>query len=1222
MQAPFVDPLSGIEQFSQALPLVDREAEMQLIRMLLNTAFYDLRHGPRALTMSGEVGVGKSRLLAEMYTEAQAQGFRVLEGRAYEMGGMFPYLPFIEILRPVIHSSTEEQLRNYIGLFAPLAREQFAPLAREQSAPLADEQDEATSSATTSANTVFSGKGRKLQEISLTGKPLLVALARLFPELPGLLHTTLEEEMLSPDQEKFRLLDAVATFIERIALEQPVLLSIDNLQWADSASLELTVYLTVRLHNSRVALVGATRPPQTSGGDWTGTDDPSIAFLPLPEFSPLARKQNRASASIAAAKTLSELVRHGLLLFLPVGSMNEESAAQHLHYLLPGTISSPIIQTLLSRAEGNPFFLEELVRMLTLNQQIIFRDGRWQATRAIETALPESITVAVGQRLQGVSDACREFLRIASLFGRTFPLDALIHVLHTTHDSLQPLLDEATGAALIAQTSPIENIWENDSDTFLAGEYLSALASANLMPTVYLFCQGIVQEVLRAEIPQQRRRLLHSSIGAALEAQYGKAAPAHAAELVRHYALSGEREATLRWSILAGEDAAQQQAHREAISHFRLALKLIEMGTQLQDGSVPSPAQLHFTIGDSWFKLGQLDSAAQSFQQTLDLLQQERAGETKEAVESASLVMAQANRQLSDVYRMQGKYEQARTHLQAARVALDIVLFSHPAWGAGNDNARGQEEKEGRDVPGVASMVGGMGVHEQADAIVARTQFAPWFAGRALPGSASVMNLQRISVRERILLLQAQGTLDLMHYHSEEAEAALWESHQLATEIGDRGSQAFALHFVGWIRGWGENIHLAIRLMKQANDLYIATADPFRAALGDQALGIIYTALGEMEEAKLYTARGLERARRYGVQYNLGWLYWNQGVLALFQGDWANSEDHFQQAMQEAVANQNVRLKPVVLQAQAELQFRRGNWPEAEQLFKSSIQAAAATEWYPGTLALYGHFLAVTGRRAAAREQLDLATSLPEPLGYAGDFFIPFLAEGYIHLGSHEQAATYTERIRKLRGFMYYGNSVDRILGVVATLASDWDAAEQSFEDGLALCRHANNQPEEAAILYEQARAILMQSGMQTEDRLQAQHLLERMYNLCNRARDIFTRYEMHRSVALVDTLQEGAKQLEQRNSKEPLPVVNKDVQVQDGLKTVPTGDYILRISLTRRELEVLRLVAEGHTDREVADALVISTRTVNRHLSNIFVKLDVPGRAAAVAYAIRLGMA
>jgi DNA-binding CsgD family transcriptional regulator len=64
-----------------------------------------------------------------------------------------------------------------------------------------------------------------------------------------------------------------------------------------------------------------------------------------------------------------------------------------------------------------------------------------------------------------------------------------------------------------------------------------------------------------------------------------------------------------------------------------------------------------------------------------------------------------------------------------------------------------------------------------------------------------------------------------------------------------------------------------------------------------------------------------------------------------------------------------------------------------------------------------------------------------------------------------------------------------------------------------------------------------------------------------------------------------------------------------------------LEQQLTKRELEVLRLVAEGYTDREVADILIISPRTANRHLSNIFMKLDVPGRAAAVAYAVRQGL-
>ena len=65
----------------------------------------------------------------------------------------------------------------------------------------------------------------------------------------------------------------------------------------------------------------------------------------------------------------------------------------------------------------------------------------------------------------------------------------------------------------------------------------------------------------------------------------------------------------------------------------------------------------------------------------------------------------------------------------------------------------------------------------------------------------------------------------------------------------------------------------------------------------------------------------------------------------------------------------------------------------------------------------------------------------------------------------------------------------------------------------------------------------------------------------------------------------------------------------------------MLDLHLTKRELEILRLVAEGHTDREVADILVISPRTVNRHLGNIYVKLDVPGRAAAVAFTIRQGL-
>jgi predicted ATPase/DNA-binding CsgD family transcriptional regulator len=1123
MQAPFIDPFSGLELLANPLPLVGRHSELQLICTLLDTVVLDRQVGARAVTISGEMGVGKSRLLAEMCVEARARGFRVLEGRAYEAGAMFPYLPFMEALRTVLRSSTTEQLRRYVGL--------------------EDEGMESLSSLST--------------PISLLGIPLVTALSSLFPELPSMLQVAVTSEVLSPDQVKFRLFEAIATLLERMAIDRPVLLCIDNLHWADSASLELTMYLTVRLHASHVALAGATRPPG-SFNRRMASHESTVS----------------ASANLAAARALGELMRQGLLLFIPPGPLDTNAMEDHLHALLPGSLSESLMQSLLARVGGNPFFLEELVRMLTLDGGLIFSHGVWQTTRVIGPQLPQGITFAVEQRLQGLSVTCRELLRVASLFGRTFPLQALVTVMETLVDteSIQSSLDEAVQAGLIA-VSPVlatfsdEYVSEHDTGYVMHSIYSSRIAS----PT-YTFCQGIVQEVLSNEVTTDRAKALHGAIGTALEVSYGETAEAHATELALHFVLSGEQDASLRWSLLAGENALRVQAHREVISHFRIALTLIDE-TCHPERSEASPAHLHFSIGESWFKLGELERALDAFQQALEKLRREQFTRGQHSSQNPFL-SARANRGMADVYRMQGKYELALAHLQAARKSLDV-------------NAGDFQQ-----------------TYSNLDQV-------PWISTRNLSVGTGVLNLEQMSVAERILLLQAQATLDILLSRGHEAEEAFWQSYQLATEISDRGSQAFALHFIGWIRGWGEHIHEAVRLQEQARDLYIAVGDPFRAALGDQGLGIIYQTLGEMEKARLYNLRGLELARRYGVRYVLGWLYWNQGVMALSHGDWSASESHLKQSMQEAQATDNARLKAVTLQAQAELSFRRGEWHTAEQQFKDAIQASINTEWYASIMALYGHFLAVTGRASAAQAQLDRAVALIEPVGYSGHFYIPFLAEAYLHLGANEQATMYIQRIQALHGFMYYGVSVDRILGEVAALEGNWSRAEQAFEDGLLLCQRAGNQPEQAAILYEQARMILVRSNNETPEKRHSS--LQEIHLLCNRAQELFLNYDMQRAANLVETLREGVRQLElhlDENSS------NRVIQ-----EHIAHPEYVLDLHLTKRELEVLMLVAEGHTDREVADILVISPRTVNRHLGNIYVKLDVPGRAAAVAYTIRQGL-
>lgn len=1150
MQAPFADPLSRLNALDKALPLIGRASEMQVIRLLLNTVALNLPPGARALMISGEMGVGKTRVLSELYTEARRSGFRVLEGRSYESSMKFPYFPFFDALRPVLRSSSLNQLRYYMGLSSDV------PVADVKQG-VAQHEDIA---------------------IPLIGMALIAALARLFPELPSMLNVTIMPEILSPDQEKFRFLDAVATLLERMAEEQPLLLGIDNLQWADSASLELTMYLTVRLHRSRVALVGSMRPQNIQHEQSEAGDDEMMT-----------------KASKAVIRTLGELMRQSLLLPLLVGPLDTQAASQYLHELLPGTLPQYIARTLLARAEGNPFFLEELVRTLTLNHQLVLREGEWRATKAIETELPGNITLAVRQRLQQLSSLCCELLRVAALFGRTFPLAALLKVQEDKQERvILPLIEEAKRAAIIANVPLADDDNWYDADDREEGRsavFIRPVTTAQLTSPTYMFCQGIVQEVLSAELELSTHlaRAFHRAIGAALEASYGPhMAAAHAAELARHYMLGGNKAVALRWNLLAGKNAAHMQAHREAIGHFRLALRLLEDGETSQ--LAPSSAGLHFTIGELWFKLGELEQATQAFHRSLELLRQ--TGAISGDVQEEALQLAQVNRLLGDVYRMQGRYDQALAHLQAARTALVVDT---------------QEERNAQIAQAVADV--------------------PWFPGRSFASDRGALTLKRVSTIERILLLQAQATLDILLFRKKEAETALWLSHQLATEIGDRGSQAFALHLVGWLRGWGVHIHEAIRLQEQAHQLYIAIGDPFRAVLGDQGLGIIYQALGETERAYLYTAQGFARARRYGVRYSLGWLHWNFGVIALTRADWSGSTSHLQEAMREAEASENARLKPIALQALAELSFRQGRWHEAETYFQESIRVAANTEWYASAMALYGHFLAVTGRRATAKVQLDRAAACLEPPGYGGDFYIPFLAEGYLHLEESEQATIYIERIRSLRGFMYYGNSVDRILGVVATLAGDWKMAERAFEDGVALCRRANNQPEEAAILYEWARTALLQSRNLPTQSGQQQQALRHVVSLCSQARTLFLQYTMQRAVDLVDTLQAGVQQLEQNKKTALLPQegqprqeVSGHIRLQ-GMSIAGQSEYHLDLNLTRREQEVLRLVAEGHTDREVAEILVISPRTVNRHLSNMYIKLDVPGRAGAVAFAIRQGL-
>jgi DNA-binding NarL/FixJ family response regulator len=1153
------------------LPLVGRENEMSLLRRALKSVTIPDTSGtaPRAVFVAGAAGVGKTRLLRGLADEAARQGVVVLWGGAYESGLLPPYLPFIEALRPYLRSLSTDELRLVFGLPAGGHGASGSLAAEESPQPRA---------------------GARRAALPNLG---LQCLARLFPQIAALLDPASMQDLLTSEQEKFGLLDGIAALLERITTGptpagrdagatagggasgavgaalpkgQPLLLCLDDLQWADSASLELVLYLTARLRSARLLLLGAFR------------SDALAATLD-------------ASANSALARAIAELSRQRLFTLLQLSPLSEGASSVLLESLLPGGIAPDLQQAILTRAEGNPFFIEELVRALQSSGQIIAEDGLWQRPRGARglsgalPVLPTSIQMTLSLRLEPLSQPCRQALACAALCGATFYPDVLAAATSTEPETLLDLLDEASAAGLIAP-----------AETDLPG-----------LPA-FRFTQRIARELLAGQVKSSRRKL-HAALAEALQARSRtrEAAARNAAEIAHHYTQAGRIAEAIHWTVLAGDVAAGRHAQREAIGHYRSALSLLENapdttrsavfqtanraeGEPLPQSSIRqqdagateaplpfyTPGLLHWRLGESWFRLGEFQPALKSFQAALDEYRQ--SGD--------ALSLARLNRLVSDAYRQSGQYDLAFSYLFAAQEAL--AQATPPANEFAAEGLR----------PGGEALSG-------------------HFNGRIAPEA------------EQILLHQSRALLLLVAGQGPEAEEALRESQRLAVRVGDRSGQATALHLLGWIKGWSEHITQAIQLQAQARDLLMEIGDPFHAVLGYQGLGIVYQAIGDSQRASAETEAGLKLARLYGTVRNVPWLRFNQGVLALAQGRWQEAQEILEEARESSERWDDARLKPILQQALGVLHWRTGRPEQAEQAFYESYQAAQISEWFPSSAGLLGWFLALNdqahfpanelaapgrrpggealggdfNRRGAARPYLEQATSRPllAPVGFAADFYLPFVAEGWLVSGNLEAAAKLAARIKPWCDRQYYGVSAARILGAIAAAQGRWTDAQSHFAAALELCRRAGSRPEQACILLAQGQAALAQASAMPA---RASMLVDEVERVTEEAEQMFSTLGQHTQAARAAALRAEAMALPQQAA------------TSAGGKQ-PIDPAVLK-GLTPRELEVLRQVAEGKTDKEIAEVLVISPRTANRHIANIFLKLDVTTRAAAAAYAIR----
>lgn len=421
----------------------------------------------------GEPGIGKTRLAEEIEAYASDRTALVLWGRCHEAKGAPPYWPWIESLRGYLTDSDPERLERALGRGAGVIAE-LIPEVKDHLAEL----------------------------------PQVVRLD-------------------DPESSRFRLFDAVATFLAHASENQPLVMILDDLHWADESTLALLEFIASDIGSTRLLIIGTYRDVEL------GRKHPLETVL----------------GDLARQHAFERIVLRGLdrpavvdLLRLTGGVKPDKRLAETVH----------------ERTEGNPFFVGEVVRLLAQAESPEAISDN--AGRDWSFHIPEGIRQVIGRRLNHMSDRCNDVLTTAAVAGRAFSIDVLLRLQEEmSEDDLIDSLDEALSARILDERS--------DS----VGQYQ--------------FTHALVQQTLIEELTLTRRVKLHARIARSLEELYGEEADDHAAELVTHFAEAETilgREKIARYSLLAGKQAEDRFARNEAKRHYQRGVE-IRSGTPMDD---------------------------------------------------------------------------------------------------------------------------------------------------------------------------------------------------------------------------------------------------------------------------------------------------------------------------------------------------------------------------------------------------------------------------------------------------------------------------------------------------------------------------------------------------------------------------------------------------------------------------------------------------------------
>ena len=441
-------------------PLVGRVAE----RERLGEIFQRASAGTGGIVvLSGDPGVGKSRLLYEFLRSLDGTDYLEFETTCASFGGAMAYRPVLELYR------------RYLNIKEGLGSDEIKQCVAECLGALGLEEEEDERS-------------------------------WLFHHFLGV---PVPQEFLLRVQGanlRERTNELLGNVILRESEHRPVIAVVENVHWIDASSAEFLRALGERVRDHRVMLVLTTRPAA------------SLPWLP---------------------STTETIV---------VDALDSASLRAMVPPLLgTSSVADPLLQLLLAKAEGNPLYVEEIVRQLQETDGIVIEDGEARL-RAADVTVPETIREIIAARVDRLDESPKQTLQVASVVGRRFGVSLVSHVRASPHEIV---------AGDLTSLHTIDFVFPSATDPEL----------------MYSFKHALTQDVVYGSLLERRRRVFHADCGRGLEALYAGRLDDFVEILAYHFERSGDDEKAVDYAILAAGKAQRRWANTEALALLEAALK-------------------------------------------------------------------------------------------------------------------------------------------------------------------------------------------------------------------------------------------------------------------------------------------------------------------------------------------------------------------------------------------------------------------------------------------------------------------------------------------------------------------------------------------------------------------------------------------------------------------------------------------------------------------------